>query len=502
MDQIAAAVGASRRFQFVALAYVAVSVFAIGHAFGWLRSGGLWLQTAAVAVVALAAAAAWESARYPRLCAHGSAAEAVRTLLQLTGDVLLIPLYATFGEAPMLGYQSTPQNLDILAHCPSLMRFKQTPWLRNTYLSFVALMYGDFVSGPSARKRVRRETIQAPDGGVVALDWWEQAGHETVEEAKGVLFIGSTFTGDALVAVTRSACEHFVEEGWRVVVMVKRGCGLTMPNTPTAASTEGKQPAPWCLSGLGDLTLSIDHVARTCPDLPVVGLGFSTGAAQMRHYVNTLGKDSKLAAAVLVDAGTEWGSGMDSIDKRVPAISQALAGAAATTFKAAGHPVLPVAEDIKGKVLSGGIMEFACNTMAPAHGYERSVAGGWAYTQSCSPAHASRCAVPVLEMLTMQDTVMDAEQVLRVHSTFQASPNVMTAMTQEGTHMVRWEGWRPRCWVCKASAEFLEAALRVLRDGVEYEAPSVLAGFAPSRRQGIFGCAVQRPRMRFRTNSI
>lgn len=449
-------------------------------------------------------AAAWESARYPRLCAHGSKAEGLRTFcLQLLGDVLLIPLHAILpGEAPMVGHQHTPSNLEILARCPSLTRFKQTPWLRNTLLSFIVLMLEDFVRGPLSKKHVRRETLRAPDGGAVALDWWEQDGQcVDAKKAKGVVFIASTFTGEAIVCVTRTACEYYTKMGWIVVVFVKRGCGLVMPNTLTESTTEGK-PAPWCLTGLADIKMSIDHVAKLYPDLPLVGLGFSGGACQLRNYVRVLGKESKLAAAALLDAGHEWSSGLHSVDRKNPVYAKALAGAAEATYAAAGHPPQPVSEDIKGKVMPGGLVEFVCNRMAPEHGYERSLAGGEAYMQACNTLHPSHTTIPVLEMLSLQDTILDAETILTVHSSYQASPNIMTVTTREGTHALRWEGLRPRCWVTRASEEFFVAALKVLREGVEAPtAEAAPAAVQASRRQCLVECTVQRTPSRPRLGS-
>merc|ERR1712045_860300 len=102
-----------------------------------------------------------------------------------------------------------------------------------------------------------------------------------------------------------------------------RGCGNVMRNSQPPAGGPSK-PGLWCLSGLDDVKLAIDHVARECPGVPICGLGFSTGAGQLRNYVNSTGKSSKLAAAVLTDAAPEWGMAMESLDKRMPFIGQAL----------------------------------------------------------------------------------------------------------------------------------------------------------------------------------
>jgi len=90
-------------------------------------------------------------------------AEGLRTLLQFLGDLTLIPLHAVLpGETPMVGYQHTPSNLEILERCPSLLQFKQTAWLRNTFLSFIVLMLEDFVRGHFSKKHVRRESLSTP----------------------------------------------------------------------------------------------------------------------------------------------------------------------------------------------------------------------------------------------------------------------------------------------------------------------------------------------------
>jgi len=243
------------------------------------------------------------------------------------------------------------------------------------------------------------------------------------------------------------------------VVFVKRGCGLTMPNTQPAVE-EGAQPAPWCLSGFDDLKLAIDHVARECPGIPICGLGLSTGAGQLRNYVCRTGKECKLNAAVLLDAAPEWGSALESCDERVPLISQALNMGISETFKACGYQAKPKAvADASEQVVPGGMLEFMRDVMGPAHGFERSVEGARQYMRSCQPAHVSNCAIPVLELTTTNDTLCTAEMSQRVASMYKASPHVVTAMTQQGTHMVRWEGWLPQCWTTRVSGEFFESIL-------------------------------------------
>lgn len=438
-----------------------VSVFSTGGAPpGWPAADTSPAWPACLVAVALAVAAVREATRSPRLDSQATAWELLRTLLQLVGDLLLMPLFMCLpGEVPVLGYQCTPRNLEILSRCPSLQHFKQVAWLRSPYLAFAALMWSDFKGAERARKAVRRELLQAPDGGIVALDWWEDG--PSAAEAKGVLFVGSTFTGDALITVTRELCRLGSARGWRCVVMVKRGCGLAMPNRQDTTKAAGAAvPKPWCLAGLSDTELALEHAARACPGLPIVGVGFSTGGGQLRNYINTAGKGSKLAAAVIIDAAPEWVSALESLDRRCPLVAKALSRAGEITYQDVAMPAAAGAPETDTEVLPGGMFEFMRDRMAPAHGYERSAAGARQYMRACQPAGSSKCAVPVLELVTLKDTLMTPDTVRRLHRTYEASPHLVTVMTREGTHMVRWEGWRATCWLCRASVEFLESALQ------------------------------------------
>merc|ERR1712066_78014 len=90
----------------------------------------------------------------------------------------------------------------------------------------------------------------------------------------------------------------------------------------------------------------------------------------------------------------------------------------------------------------------------------------------------------------------DAETVLTVHASYQLSPNIMTVITREGTHALRWEGWLPRCWATRVSEEFFVAALKVSREGLETKptTASVKATTPTSRRQGPIECTAPRAR--------
>jgi len=377
---------------------------------------------------------------------------------------------------PDVRFLDTERNKRLVAQCPSLAGFKQSAWLRNSNLAFLVLMLFD-AGAEKYRKFVRRELLPTPDGGVVALDWWED--RPDMDKSTKILFIGSTFTGDTLATPTRRVCQHFSALGWRVAVMVKRGCGRSMPNDQPGVCRDPKcfattSAKPWCLAGPDDFELAVDHVANKFPGVPICGVGLSTGGGQLRGYLNKFGEKSKIAAGVIVDAAPTWREALESLDRRLPLITKALVLACRDSFLISGDG--PPAPDAGGEeagklpagetevtALPGGLVSFVCDEMAPKNGFPRTPAGVLDYFAHVQPPTSARCAVPCLELMTFDDQLIEAGQVEVLQEYHKLSPNVITAATKQGTHVVRWDGLRPRCWVSRVSSEFLESALEAVR---------------------------------------
>lgn len=465
-----------------------------------------------VLTLAVACWASYESLRSPRHGSMASARDSMRMIMQLLGDLMLIPLLLLLpSKLNEVRYAPTQQNESILASCPSLWRFRQTPWLRNPFLSFAALMVYDYSGADESA--VQRELLQTPDGGTIALDWWggrpPAHGEEDKRQIKNVLFIGSTWSGDALVSCTREVCKHFSARGWLCVVMVKRGCGLTMPNRQQMLDSRGLRSAPWCLSGLEDMSIAIDHVSKACHGLPICGLGFSLGASQLRNYVRQNRSSSKLAAVVIVDAGEDWVECIPSLDHRIPLIAKALRVASDATLDVCGVPkdaqkrsqdamsakqrrqplltmvwnyvkagwtksssVGPDSWARSDEEPAGELLQHMRDRLAPAHGFAASTSGAKSYLRSCQPADPAMCGIPALELLTITDLLIDAPQVRNLQKMYTASENIITCVSHSGTHVVRWEGFKSTCWISKASFEFLDSALRVRQSSLTRDCQS------------------------------
>lgn len=417
----------------------------------------------ALAIIAVVIWALWESTKFPRHHSLHSPWDYARMSMQMLGDVALVPFYLFLpAEFTEVLYASTPENERLLACCPSLWRFKQTPWFRNAFLSFCALMWHDLVHtmrGNDANV-VHREHLRTPDGGTVALDWFGASKPGANGKTK-VLFVTTTWAGDTLVSFPQEVCKHFEANGWQCVSMVKRGCGIAMPNKQTPES--GSWVAPWCLGGFDDIQLAIDHVASICPGLSICGIGPSLGAGQLRNYVNKTGFKSKLAAVVVVDAGEDWEIALKSLDHRLPVVAKALAGTAHRACDECGVPAKfesAVPAESASPEGEGDLLRFVRERLAPAHGFEASVAGATQYLRSCQFADPAGCQTPTLEILTFNDLLTSVSMTRNTKMLHVASPHIVTCTTRQGTHIVRWNGIRGRCWISQVGCEFLESALK------------------------------------------
>jgi len=452
------------------------------HSFGSEASTAKWISAmpevpgmAALFVVVMFFWAVWEATTFPRHHSMQTIWDCIRMVIQFLGDLLVVPLFVFLpGELTEVDYRPTPENKRILAACPSIWRFKQAPWFRNGFLSFTALMYYDLVGYDE--RMVHREKLKTPDGATIALDWWGVKKPGPNNKSK-VLFVASTWCGDAMNHFSRQVFKHFTAEGWQCVVMVKRGCGLIMTNTQDAPVK------PWCLNGFEDFQLAVDHVASMCPGVPICGLGPSLGATHLRNYINTVGSKSKLKAAVVVDAGEDYNDAFESLDRRLPLISSVLVMTGKKTLEACGLSTspwaaieatgMPRALDRLSQLLGsfsvkpghqeepeGVAHKWLREWLAPAHGFESSNSGVAQYLRKCQPADPAGCKVPTLEILSFNDLLCEPS-VIQIQQKFHlASKHIVTCVTQSGTHVIRWNGLTGNCWISQVSCEFLEAALK------------------------------------------
>merc|ERR1712216_95897 len=148
----------------------------------------------------------------------------------------------------------------------------------------------------------------------------------------------------------------------------------------------------------------------------------------------------------------------------MPLLTRVLAQAALTSLEHCADVEKPPRdgpqESGKHEARHGGIFSFVQKHMAPRYGFGCSEHESSRYLLSCNPAPYRGCERPVLELLNYSDFFVDVSTVDHVMALFPAeSQQVICCATKGGTHMVRWEGLKMRCWTSQVALEFLTAAL-------------------------------------------
>ncbi|KAG2496655.1 hypothetical protein HYH03_005475 [Edaphochlamys debaryana] len=165
----------------------------------------------------------------------------VFALLKLAWLCLIETLWSLFtwscrqhGERPVLTYEETARNKQIIANCPALEHFPYCPWSlyanSNTLLSIIY----------KGKKPVPRlEEVLAPDGVALHLLWFEPP-----NAAPDVPIVVSLhgIGGDENAVRPIMLAEDCLRRGWRSVMFLRRGHGNSslLPVAPPGGS-KGKE---------------------------------------------------------------------------------------------------------------------------------------------------------------------------------------------------------------------------------------------------------------------
>ena len=123
-----------------------------------------------------------------------------------------------------------------------------------------------------------REKVSLPDGGTVALDWASRESHiahsELADDAPTIILFHG-LVGDSQSEYIFHLTWHLMEAGYRVAVMIARGCGDL--ELTSCASFIGKKE--------NDVHCCIVRVKKRYPRSKLFFLGFSLGAASTLNYL-------------------------------------------------------------------------------------------------------------------------------------------------------------------------------------------------------------------------
>ncbi|ORX34833.1 Alpha/Beta hydrolase protein [Kockovaella imperatae] len=176
---------------------------------------------------------------------------------------------------------------------PSLMKggFKPTWWLFNGHLQTMFSVVGDF--SKIDQVDYVRTYLRVPDGGTIGLDF-TPPNHGSLPPDTPTLVVCHGLTGGSHESYVRNVLAKVMRPesegglGIRAVVVNFRGCA-GVPVTSDQLYSAGTTL---------DLSIALHYIRSTYPTSPLLGIGFSLGAAVLTNYLGQTGSQSLLSSGI------------------------------------------------------------------------------------------------------------------------------------------------------------------------------------------------------------
>jgi predicted alpha/beta-fold hydrolase len=297
------------------------------------------------------------------------------------------------------------------------------------------------------RVKYSREKIVLEDGGTIALDWVAQIrGADVVlQDSAPVVVVQHGICGSAESEYLIHVVEKLVNRGYRVVVLVARGCGGLDLTTPV----------PFSASRTSDLRHALSLVASRYPRARILALGFSLGAGITLRYLGEVADQTPLSGAVCISP--YWNLLRPTAMMPVWGF---VVGAAVKLY------ALIHREHFRDKLWDimtsweiGGIDKH----LAPIHGHESVEA----YYSAANPiASSARIQVPTLAVNAADDPLcnIDGCPIRRTASgellpSDAMGPGLVCAIASTGGHLGFPEGWVPLdgSWTDRVCLQWFDA---------------------------------------------
>jgi len=416
-----------------------------------------------------------------------STLEKIENVSLMLASLLLTPVYYVTGspETPALVYVPTDANRRLVARCPAMRRYDESPFLRGHPFLALSFMVFQEVLWCNRFMRVHgishKEALTMQDGGTVAL-WWRSTIHladrgrddgsdgrvkprkQRAGETRQ-LQPKRTLTGVPVVVILPGLnedatdfppycmSEPIVAAGWHCCIYVRRGqSGLPLTS-----------PQPYCMFGADDLHAVLVHLSDAFPESPLLAFGGSTGGGIVQRYMEEKGPASLLSAGASADIGTNWTRNWTWFERQHPWLSTAImlgkmkgvlrANAAAFDGVGVDPEEVERAEDVKSFFTAYHGKAIQHPTRAPGQTYL-----DWVTPAARSPARG--ITAPLLMHISHSDFVMQPSARLALHDAAKSHPLVLLCACEGGSHMMRPEGWSgDGLWLGRTTLEFFRAVL-------------------------------------------
>ena len=291
--------------------------------------------------------------------------------------------------------------------------------------------------------RYRRELLETPDGGEIALDWVDN-NSETLENpaAHPTVLILPGLTGTSRQNYILHLVQQITQNGYRVVVFNNRGLGGVPLKTPRA----------FCAANTEDLEFVVSCIHKANPDIPLLAVGVCLGGIILTNYlahIGSQGKDTGLVGALTVSVPWNLGRTTESLGEPLNRLLfnhhltkclHKLIRKNRAIFESNSHNLTEGGTCTVNRTLqSTSLYEFDSVLTAPMFGFETVDAYYKAATLDTKPLEAIN--VPLVCLSSADDPFAPEDSI--PYDLIRSCPNVVLALTTRGGHIGFSEGLVP-----------------------------------------------------------
>ena len=321
-------------------------------------------------------------------------------------------------------------------------RFKAPWWLRSAHAQ---TMYPSLPWAWKSRPKLRRESLELPDGDVTAVDWMIEA--DILPDSAPLLVILHGLEGSAGSSYARMLMEAAFERGWRSCVLHFRDCG----------DYRNRLPRRYHAGETNDLRHFLNQIQSTRKASgnpgPVLAVGYSLGGNVLLKYLGESESETPLAAATAVCVPLNLHICSDALNTGFSKSYQHYLLKRMKRSVADKFDRHTAAFDWERAMNAKTFAEFDDAVTAPLHGFD----GMQDYYDRCSATHfLARIERPTLVINALDDPFMSPEVIPEPDK---LSAAVTMEISDNGGHVGFINGgspWRPTFYLPGRILEFLE----------------------------------------------
>ncbi len=338
--------------------------------------------------------------------------------------------------------------MTLQSHDNRLIRspFKAPGWLQNPHIQTI---YPSLPWSWPCRPKMRRQTLELPDGDVTAVDWLAEG--DALPEIAPMLVILHGLEGSAESSYARMLMQAALAQGWRSCVLHFRDCG----------DYRNRLPRRYHAGETNDLRYFLEHLKSLREPSkilgPVLAVGYSLGGNVLLKYLGESQTETPLAAATSVCAPLNLHVCADALDRGFSKLYQYHLLRRMKRSIARKFDRHTAAFNWDLAMSARTFAEFDDSVTAPLHGF----IGKQDYYDRCSARgflHA--IARPTLIINALDDPFMTPDVIPKAD---QLSDDITLEVSAQGGHVGFINGgtpWKPTFYLPARIIEFLGPYVR------------------------------------------